>query len=79
MEAVKAKIAAAKPQTEAFVDSTAITDVTDAETTDTIHTTTITSGQTGKIVTGTVPKKKVGKPKLSAKEKKERSVSVYFL
>lgn len=72
MEALKAKAAA---QAEAAANRTAMSEVTDAEITYTANATTSTSGQTIKIVTGTGPKKKAGKPKLTAKEKKERSVS----
>lgn len=72
MEALKAKA-------EALADRTALTEVTDAEMTYTINATTSSSGNTIKTATGTGPKKKPGKPKLTAKEKKERSVNAFSL
>ncbi|GLB44102.1 putative DASH complex subunit Dam1 [Lyophyllum shimeji] len=73
MEALKAK----KREVEAAAaaaDRTAMTDVTEAETTFPGNVTTNTSGQTAKSATAS--KKKPGKPKLSAKEKKERSLEI---
>lgn len=69
MEALKAQAAAAR-EAQAAADRTAMTEATEAEITYTANTTTNTSGP---IKSGGT-KKKAGKPKLSAKEKKERSV-----
>lgn len=70
-----AALEAKKREAEAAVaDRTAMTEVTDVETTFANNVTTDTSMQTSKSVS--IPKKKLGKPKLSAKEKKERSVSL---
>ncbi|KAG5641120.1 hypothetical protein DXG03_005960 [Asterophora parasitica] len=71
MEALKAKRREAEA---AAADRTAMTEVTDAEITFAGNTTTNTSGQTSKF--GTAPKKKLGKPKLTAKEKKQRSLEI---
>lgn len=84
MEAIQAKSAALSRETET-ADRTSMTDVTDAEMTYAGNTTTTnTSGPSSKA--GSAPKKKVAKPKLSAKEKKERGVrpsmlrlSAYFI
>jgi len=77
MEALNAKNMAAQREAEAMADGTTVAEVTDAEMTYTANTTTSISGQTVKTNTGTGPKKKLGKPKLTTKEKKERSVSAY--
>lgn len=74
MEALKAK-AAAQREAEVVAETTAMTEVSDAEMTYTANATTSTLVHTVKAATGTGPKKKPGKPKLTAKEKKERSVS----
>ncbi|KAG6902948.1 hypothetical protein C0995_009340 [Termitomyces sp. Mi166 len=71
IEALKAK----KCEAEAAVaDRTAMTEVTDVEMTFSENVTT-TSAQTSKT---SAPKKKPGKPKLSAKEKKERSRELFL-
>ncbi|KAG6898022.1 hypothetical protein C0992_007018 [Termitomyces sp. T32_za158] len=58
----------------AVADRTAMTEVTDIETTFADNVTTDTSAQTSKSVS--IPKKSSKKPKLSAKEKKERSLEI---
>ncbi|KAH0579762.1 hypothetical protein H2248_002599 [Termitomyces sp. 'cryptogamus'] len=73
MEALQAK----KREVEAaaaVADRTAMTDITDIETTFADNSATNTSAQTSK--SASAPKKKPGKPKLSAKEKKERSLEI---
>ncbi|KAF8064126.1 DASH complex subunit Dam1-domain-containing protein [Lyophyllum atratum] len=71
MEALKTK----KREAEAAAaDRTTMTEVTEAEMTFAGNITTNTSGQTSK--SAVAPKKKPGKPKLSAKEKKERSLEI---
>lgn len=74
METLQAKLAR---EAEAVADRTAMTEVTEAEMTYAGNITTSTSAQTVKSAPGA--KKKVAKPKLSAKEKKERSVHLFFL
>ena len=69
MEALKARAAS---RDDAAGDKTTMTEATDTETTYAGITTTNVSGHSGKSGMGT--KKKNAKPKLSAKEKKERSV-----
>jgi DASH complex subunit DAM1 len=76
MEALKAK-AAAQRDAEAVADRTTMTEVTDAEMTYIANGTTSTSVHA--VKPGTGPKKKSGKAKLTAKEKRERSVCVLFL
>ncbi|RDB23932.1 DASH complex subunit DAM1 [Hypsizygus marmoreus] len=74
MEALKAKKEAMVREAEAAIaDRTAMTEATEAEMTYTANVTTA-SGQTTKSATG--PKKKPGKPKLTAKEKKERALEI---
>ena len=74
MEALKTK-AAAQQEGEALADRTALTEVTDAEYT--VNAIASISDHTIKTATGTGPKKKPGKLKLTAKEKKERSVRAF--
>ncbi|KAG6840317.1 hypothetical protein C0991_007467 [Blastosporella zonata] len=69
IEAIKAS----KREADA-ADRTAMTEVTDVEVTFSENVTTNTSTQTSK--SATAPKKKPGKAKLSAKEKKERSLEI---
>lgn len=76
MEALKAKNQA-RFEAEGAGDRTAMTETTEFETTYAANTTTNISGQSGKV--GAAPKKKSGKPKMSAKEKKERSVCAPLL
>ncbi|KAF9460447.1 hypothetical protein BDZ94DRAFT_1265916 [Collybia nuda] len=72
MEALNAQAVAAR-EAQAAADRTAMTEATEAEITYTANTTTNTSGP---IKSGGITKKKAGKPKLSAKEKKERSLEI---
>lgn len=82
MEAVKLKAqAAAEAEAEAeaaaaasLADRTAMTDFTEGETTYAGNTTTTISSNKS----GLPMKKKAGKPKMTAKEKKERSVRCFF-
>jgi DASH complex subunit DAM1 len=77
MQALKAK-AAAQQNADAVADRTTMTEVSsDAEMTYTANGTTSNSGHA--VKTGMGLKKKPGKPKLSAKEKKERSVCALAL
>lgn len=74
MEAIKAQAAAeAEAAAVSLADRTAMTDFTDAETTYAANTTTNFSAHSSNK-SGLPTKKKVMKPKMSAKEKKERSV-----
>ncbi|KAF5376029.1 hypothetical protein D9615_007768 [Tricholomella constricta] len=74
MEALKAKRREAEAAAAAAANRTAITEVTEAETTFSGNVTTNTSSQTSK--SGLLTKKKPGKSKLTAKEKKERSLEI---
>ncbi|KAG6867939.1 hypothetical protein C0993_009343, partial [Termitomyces sp. T159_Od127] len=70
-----AALEAKKREAEAAIaDRTAMTEVTDVETTFADNITTDTSAQTSKSVS--IQKKKPGKPKMSAKEKKERILEI---
>ena len=66
-----AKAAAALQRTEALADKTAVTDVTDVEMSYAVNAATNTSAQPSKAAAS---KKRAVKPKLSAKEKRERNV-----
>jgi DASH complex subunit DAM1 len=82
-EDARAALAALRnpPNVNADVDKTVMTETTEPEMTfeaNTTTTTTATSGVSGKSATKVV-KKKGAKPKLTAKEKKERNVSCVLL
>jgi DASH complex subunit DAM1 len=74
MEALKAQAAASR-EVQAAADRTAMTEATEAEITYAANTT--TTNTSGPVKASGGVKKKVGKPKLSAKEKKERSVRAF--
>ncbi|KAG6820536.1 hypothetical protein H0H93_015707 [Arthromyces matolae] len=74
MAALQAKKREAEEAALALADKTAMTEATEAETTFTANVSTNTSGPTAKP-TG-ILKKKIGKAKLTAKEKKERSLEI---